>query len=233
MCPLCKYDTRHVLTDLERMYSGPRIIIDQNGFEDILGDSFFSDSDSSSFMAESQARLPIYGKITNACSRAFHATVSPVQKLFRKIRHRRTRTLNTSTEIAMSITQEHSQARGLQQQQPFQDADVISGTSFTPDYTVGADGKYKSHNSEQTFKQGDHSRNHMIEVKTTDPLTPTSKQSVEVKDKADSTKLSQKNNKPSVPTNSSIEDVCMISSRISMSDIITSTSEIRKYYNQN
>lgn len=36
LCPLCKYDTREILTDLERSYSGPRILADPHDLDELI-----------------------------------------------------------------------------------------------------------------------------------------------------------------------------------------------------
>ncbi|KAJ2356194.1 hypothetical protein GGF43_002227 [Coemansia sp. RSA 2618] len=72
LCPLCKYDTRSVLTDLERAYSGPQVTVDT--------DVFNTSSEPSSFLAESGSRMDISAAMTRLAQKI----ATPVRALTRK-----------------------------------------------------------------------------------------------------------------------------------------------------
>ncbi|KAJ1950367.1 hypothetical protein EC988_004414 [Linderina pennispora] len=54
LCPLCKYDTRDVLTELEKSHVGQNAMANELGFEDIIGRTYATSSDASSYLNTSR-----------------------------------------------------------------------------------------------------------------------------------------------------------------------------------
>ncbi|KAJ2616410.1 hypothetical protein H4S08_000801 [Coemansia sp. RSA 1365] len=102
LCPLCKYDTRDVLTDLERAYSGPRVI------EDLSFRNSFSTSEPSSYLAESRARLQLVN-VRRQIINLTHRIAAPVRAFTRKIKRPEPLSSNVASagheDIAMSSQQ--------------------------------------------------------------------------------------------------------------------------------
>ncbi|KAJ1729425.1 hypothetical protein LPJ61_003526 [Coemansia biformis] len=84
LCPLCKYDTRSVLTDLERAYSGPRILAALHDLEDGGSEASFDASQPSSYLAESRSRLPMAGAMRQIAHLSRHIA-APVKALTAKV----------------------------------------------------------------------------------------------------------------------------------------------------
>ncbi|ORX68701.1 hypothetical protein DL89DRAFT_268476 [Linderina pennispora] len=61
LCPLCKYDTRDVLTELEKSHVGPNSMANELGFEDIIGRTYATSSDASSYLNSTRSGLPFGG----------------------------------------------------------------------------------------------------------------------------------------------------------------------------
>ncbi|KAJ2376657.1 hypothetical protein H4S02_007865 [Coemansia sp. RSA 2611] len=77
LCPLCKYDTREVLTDLERSLSGPRILANRQAFGHAIdSSSLYNDSENSSFMAESRSHISLAG-VLNGIKNAAQGMAMP------------------------------------------------------------------------------------------------------------------------------------------------------------
>ncbi|KAJ2783673.1 hypothetical protein H4R18_001583 [Coemansia javaensis] len=85
LCPLCKYDTRNVLTDLERAHSGPQILADLRYLEDNSARSSFDDSQPSSYLAESRPRLPLAATTMRHVTNLTRKIAAPVQALTSKV----------------------------------------------------------------------------------------------------------------------------------------------------
>ncbi|KAJ2083651.1 hypothetical protein H4R24_000609 [Coemansia sp. RSA 988] len=79
LCPLCKYDTRDVLTDLERAYSGPRVI------EDLSFRYSLDTSEPSSYLAESRAQIQLAGAMRRITNLAYRVT-TPMRAFTRKVK---------------------------------------------------------------------------------------------------------------------------------------------------
>ncbi|KAJ2710117.1 hypothetical protein H4R19_003907, partial [Coemansia spiralis] len=103
LCPLCKYDTRNVLTDLERAYSGPRILADLGALENNSIRTSFDASQPSSYLAESRSHLSLAGAMRHIAAFTRHIAV-PVQALTRKVNRacRRGPAISGSEGIVMS-----------------------------------------------------------------------------------------------------------------------------------
>ncbi|KAJ2846571.1 hypothetical protein IWW36_004289 [Coemansia brasiliensis] len=107
LCPLCKYDTRSVLTDLERSLSGPQILADMNGFEESIYSR--ASSEPSSYLAESRPYLhrSVMGALKNGMLRMARQITAPVRALSAakaKRTRRHSHTIAADGSIAMNST---------------------------------------------------------------------------------------------------------------------------------
>ncbi|KAJ2895741.1 hypothetical protein IWW38_002220 [Coemansia aciculifera] len=129
LCPLCKYDTRDVLTDLERSLSGPRIIASRQIFGNVIeSSSFYSDSDSSSFMAESHSHISLAGMLSGLKSAA-QGVAMPVQALSRRFSRNRGSGLR---RVENAGTSPDNQANS----RPFENSNIVLTASLPATYVM-------------------------------------------------------------------------------------------------
>ncbi|KAJ1864413.1 hypothetical protein LPJ78_003367 [Coemansia sp. RSA 989] len=105
LCPLCKFDTRSVLTDLERSLSGPQILADMNGFEESIYS--LASSEPSSYLAESRPHLPVVDAIKDGTLRMVRQIAAPMRALGAaksKCTRRQSHTIAADGSIAMHST---------------------------------------------------------------------------------------------------------------------------------
>ncbi|KAJ2129435.1 hypothetical protein GGF48_002429 [Coemansia sp. RSA 921] len=88
MCPLCKFDTRSVLTDLERTCTGTQLAFGDTDFDQ-------SSSEPSSYLAESMPQLQ------RTISRFARKITAPVRALTRRVARVRRRTGTVGENIAL------------------------------------------------------------------------------------------------------------------------------------
>ncbi|KAJ2541490.1 hypothetical protein EV175_006139, partial [Coemansia sp. RSA 1933] len=84
LCPLCKYDTHSVLTELERTMSGPHVVADDGSIEGTLSRSplYSSESsDPSSYLAESHTRMPLSTIVAEFKRVAAEKVIAPIGKI--------------------------------------------------------------------------------------------------------------------------------------------------------
>ncbi|KAJ1895243.1 hypothetical protein LPJ66_004711 [Kickxella alabastrina] len=171
LCPLCKYDTRSVLTDLERSHSGPRIQADLDGFEDILGGSNYSESDdNSSYLAESRSRLPIANMARMFCDVAHYGVTTPVRALVRRLS--RNPATRATPDIEMPMDSQRLGRQSRREYNPFEDSNAVFTASIPVACVIdieGDDTADRTRKSGYSGYSGGRS-NFMIEVKTNDPI---------------------------------------------------------------
>ncbi|KAJ2439793.1 hypothetical protein GGI03_008722, partial [Coemansia sp. RSA 2337] len=140
LCPLCKYDTREVLTDLERSLSGPRILASRQMFGNAIDStSLYSDSESSSFMAESHEHISLSGMLSGLKSAA-QGVAMPVQALTRRFsRNRGSSARRTTANPEANSGWADSQSQN--NSHPFENANIILTASLPATYTMHVDGK--------------------------------------------------------------------------------------------
>ncbi|KAJ2334051.1 hypothetical protein GGI00_002033 [Coemansia sp. RSA 2681] len=148
LCPLCKYDTRGVLTDLERSLSGPRILASRRMFGNAIdSSSLYSDSESSSFMAESHSHISLAGMLSGLKSAA-QGVAMPVQALSRRLSRNRGSGARRATN-----TEANSEWPGSQSphnSHPFEDANIVLTSSLPATYVMHVDGDGRSELSKAT-----------------------------------------------------------------------------------
>ncbi|KAJ2841337.1 hypothetical protein J3B02_005926 [Coemansia erecta] len=219
LCPLCKYDTRSLLTDLERSYSGPRILTDESAFDDIIyGGALVDDDDNSSFLAQSRETLPIVRMSKRLLKAARQGITAPVHALARKIKSRQPQDIPYNADIDMGFVQsERQSSQGISTQTAVNAVNVVNPVNapevpIPAAYIARANGDDGFSNSAYA-----HSTNYMVEVKTNDPL-PSSILSRETK--AD--KAAAANKSAAIVVNHP---------RISISENMPSIDEMSKYFN--
>ncbi|KAJ2004235.1 hypothetical protein H4R26_002638 [Coemansia thaxteri] len=128
LCPLCKYDTRDVLTDLERSLSGPRILASQNMFGNAIDStSLYSDTDGSSFMAESHSRISL-AHMLGRLRCAAQGVATPVHALTRRLSRNRGSSAPRIADVGTSPGNSGSQAHNIGR--PCEnDNTIIAGTT--------------------------------------------------------------------------------------------------------
>ncbi|KAJ1648082.1 hypothetical protein LPJ64_000618 [Coemansia asiatica] len=219
LCPLCKYDTRSLLTDLERSYSGPRILTDESAFDDIIyGGALVDDDDNSSFLAQSRETLPIVRMSKRLLKAARQGITAPVHALARKIKSRQPQDIPYNADIDMGFVQsERQSSQGISTQTAVNAVNVVNPVNapevpIPAAYIARANGDDGFSNSAYA-----HSTNYMVEVKTNNPL-PSSILSRETK--AD--KAAAANKSAAIVVNHP---------RISISENMPSIDEMSKYFN--
>ncbi|KAJ1859625.1 hypothetical protein LPJ73_001769 [Coemansia sp. RSA 2703] len=164
LCPLCKYDTRSVLTDLERAHSGPRILVDPSAFDDVLGDAIFRDSDdNSSYLAESRPHIPIRDISRRLYQATYRGIATPMRALVKKVRGRSNTNMSHGETVDMDSVRSGRQSH--HNAGPFENEHEISAASIPAAHIInvhGDDGCARS-----AYTGG--SDNRMVEVKTKDP----------------------------------------------------------------
>ncbi|KAJ1664619.1 hypothetical protein IW140_004012 [Coemansia sp. RSA 1813] len=142
LCPLCKYDTRSVLTELERTMSGPHIVADDGSIEDILsGNPSYSDSsDPSSYLAESRTRMPLSMIVAEFKRVAVEKVVAPVGQIAKKMAMLQKRSTSDQREHDEKSPSEDSNTESIyydrqenRDSRPFEDSNAIFTTS-TPTF---------------------------------------------------------------------------------------------------
>ncbi|KAJ1797458.1 hypothetical protein LPJ59_003126, partial [Coemansia sp. RSA 2399] len=138
LCPLCKYDTRSVLTELERTMSGPRIVVDDGSIGDILsGSPMYSDSsDPSSYLAESRTRMPLSTIVAEFKRIAAEKVVVPVGQIAKKLAMRKRKTSDQGDEKSPSddsVESIYYDRHEGSASRPFENPNAIFTTS-TPDF---------------------------------------------------------------------------------------------------
>ncbi|KAI9506668.1 hypothetical protein BX070DRAFT_249520 [Coemansia spiralis] len=100
LCPLCKYDTRSVLTELERAISGPHILTTHGSFDDIIGNSslYSSSPEPSSYLAESHVRLTLSGAFEQLKHFAVEKIAAPVSLFAKKMSRKKSAESHQITE---------------------------------------------------------------------------------------------------------------------------------------
>ncbi|KAJ1813686.1 hypothetical protein LPJ56_005087, partial [Coemansia sp. RSA 2599] len=165
LCPLCKYDTRSLLTDLERSYSGPRILTDENAFDDVIyGGTTVDEDDSSSFLAESRETLPIVRMSKRLLTAAHRGIMTPVRVLAKKIKPRQPQGARRNADIDMDFVQPERQSRNGSAQIAVRAEDVLE-MPVPAAYIARANGDDGFSGSAAYA----HSSNYMVEIKTSDP----------------------------------------------------------------
>ncbi|KAJ1876089.1 hypothetical protein H4R99_007824 [Coemansia sp. RSA 1722] len=223
LCPLCKYDTRSLLTDLERSYSGPRILTDESAFDDIIyGGALVDEDDSSSFLAESRETLPIVRVSKRLLTAAHRGITAPVHAVVRKLRPRRpqrSQVVPYNTDVDMEFVQPERPPHGGIQ------------TAANPDniLEVPAPAAYITRaNGDDGFSSSAyaHSSNYMVEVKTNDPSLET--------EAGQTSALNKKNSKEKsfLSSNSTGNATAVVVDhpRISISETMPSIEEMSKYF---
>ncbi|KAJ2853829.1 hypothetical protein GGI22_004718, partial [Coemansia erecta] len=138
LCPLCKYDTRSVLTELELTMSGPRIVVDDGSIGDILsGSPVYSDSpDPSSYLAESRTRMPLFTIVAEFKRIAAEKVVVPIRQTAKKLVMRKRKTSDQGDEKTSSDDSAESIYYGRHEgsaSRPFENPNAIFTTSM-PDF---------------------------------------------------------------------------------------------------
>ncbi|KAJ2156650.1 hypothetical protein GGF46_005050 [Coemansia sp. RSA 552] len=104
LCPLCKYDTRNVLTDLERICSRtPRGLEDNSDHRTSM-----AGSEPSSYLAESRAHLPV-SRAMRSVARVARQISAPLRALTRKA-PRRARGQEDETQVMVEIPMDFQSA---------------------------------------------------------------------------------------------------------------------------
>ncbi|KAJ2829525.1 hypothetical protein FBU31_002682 [Coemansia sp. 'formosensis'] len=137
LCPLCKYDTREVLTDLERSLSGPRILASRQMFGNIIdSSSLYSDSESSSFMAESHSHISLTGMLSSLKSAA-QGMVMPVHALSRRFSRNRGSGARRTTNPEANSGWPGSQSQSISR--PFENSNIVLTASLPATYAMHVD----------------------------------------------------------------------------------------------
>ncbi|KAJ2867100.1 hypothetical protein GGH94_001079 [Coemansia aciculifera] len=228
LCPLCKYDTREVLTDLERSLSGPRILASRQVFGNIIdSSSLYSDSESSSFMAESHEHISLSGML-NGLKSAAQGVAMPVQALSRRFsRNRRSgarRTANPEANSGWPGSQSQNNSH------PFENANIILTASLPATYAVQVDGKDRSDmveiscfgNSRNTLLDSKPSNSQSIAVGCDDSSINEDKPAAKQHNSGESSRLASATH---------LDDVLDFPlTRISLNDSVPSESELLEYF---
>ncbi|KAJ2700340.1 hypothetical protein H4218_002073 [Coemansia sp. IMI 209128] len=142
LCPLCKYDTREVLTDLERSLSGPRILANRQAFGHAIdSSSLYNDSENSSFMAESRSHISLAG-VLNGIKNAAQGMAMPVQALSRRLSRNRASVGRPTASPEASSGWPGSQ--GQNGSHPFENANIVLSASLPATYAMDIDSKDRS-----------------------------------------------------------------------------------------
>ncbi|KAJ2749343.1 hypothetical protein H4S06_004661 [Coemansia sp. BCRC 34490] len=184
LCPLCKYDTRSVLTDLERALSGPLITADDGNVDDIFaGSSVYSDSsDPSSYLVESHARMPLSSIVAEFKRIASEKIAAPLGQITSKMaamcRKSEPGNQNRSNEKSPSSINAGSIYYGDQERgsnsYPFENSNAIFTTSTPAFPQMDLSGANKFGLDVIHCAVGSSSA--MVKVNTSDPTpSPTSK----------------------------------------------------------
>ncbi|KAJ2733040.1 hypothetical protein IW152_003363 [Coemansia sp. BCRC 34962] len=139
LCPLCKYDTREVLTDLERSLSGPRILASRQVFGNAIdSSSIYGDSESSSFMAESRSHISLAG-VLNGLKNAAQGIAMPMQVLSRRLSR------NQASVARPMVNPEASSgwpgSQGQNNSHPFENANIVLSASLPATYAMNVGSK--------------------------------------------------------------------------------------------
>ncbi|KAJ1723625.1 hypothetical protein LPJ53_002065 [Coemansia erecta] len=216
LCPLCKYDTRSVLTDLERTYSGPRILVDPSAFDDVLDDAIFRDSDdNSSYLAESRPHLPIRDISRRLYQATYRGITTPMRALVKKFSRRNS--TNSSPRDNVDMVSVRSGRQPHHNTGPFESAHEFSTTSIPAAYVInvrGDDGCVPS-----AYIDG--SDNHMNEAKVQNP-SPSSEMTAERTGSSDKEMKARPDNSPS--------DRAVSQPRLSISENMPSIGDMTKYF---
>ncbi|KAJ2350094.1 hypothetical protein GGH92_002378 [Coemansia sp. RSA 2673] len=229
LCPLCKYDTREVLTDLERSLSGPRILASRQMFGNAIDStSLYSDSESSSFMAESHEHISLSGMLSGLKSAA-QGVAMPVQALSRRFsRNRGSGARRTTANPEANSGWPDSQSQN--NSHPFENANIILTASLPATYTMHVDGKDRpdmveiscfgnSHNTRLDSKPGN---SQSIAVGCDDSSIDEDKSAFKQHNSCESSRLASATH---------LDDVLDFPlTRISLSDSVPSESELLEYF---
>ncbi|KAJ2777479.1 hypothetical protein GGI15_004486 [Coemansia interrupta] len=216
LCPLCKYDTRSVLTDLERTYSGPRILVDPSAFDDILDDAIFRDSDdNSSYLAESRPHLPIRDISRRLYQATYRGIATPIRALVKKFSRRNSANMPPTDNVDMVSVcpgrHTHHSAG------PFENAHGQPAASVPAGYVINVHGDDGCASSAST--EGDD--NHMVQVKTKNP-SPYFAMATKAADFSDKEVEARPDNSP--------RDGAVSQPRLSISENLPSIGDMTKYF---
>ncbi|KAJ2101100.1 hypothetical protein GGI16_003541 [Coemansia sp. S142-1] len=229
LCPLCKYDTREVLTDLERSLSGPRILASRQMFGNAIDStSLYSDSESSSFMAESHEHISLSGMLSGLKSAA-QGVAMPVQALTRRFsRNRGSSARRTTANPEANSGWADSQSQN--NSHPFENANIILTASLPATYTMHVDGKDRPDmveiscfgNSHNTRLDSKPSNSQSIAVGCDDSSIDEDKSAFKQHNSCESSRLASATH---------LDDVLDFPlTRISLSDSVPSESEFLEYF---